>query len=94
MKNVDSTPDLVLTWTCISCPTIIEGTVGGHKIFYRERHQRWWVEVDDLEVANGTCEIREPLSADIARIVDAIWHPHIAESINAREDALHEGHGS
>jgi hypothetical protein len=90
VKNVDSTPDLVLTWTCLGAPIQIEGTVAGHRVYYRDRHDRWRVEVDDQVIAEGMSVIGDEPGFAVARIVEAVWHPYISDAFNAREDARYE----
>lgn len=88
------TPDLVLTFDTLGAPTQISGSVAGHHIYYRERHDRWRVEVDGITVAEGQDEVWHPSSDGtggmgyhVKHIIDSIWHPYLSDRFNEREDA-------
>ena len=60
-------PHLTLTVTTVAAPFQMEGLLGDIRWYYRARHGKWRIELDDQVVAGGT--VSE--SYDLA---DAIGH--------------------
>jgi hypothetical protein len=75
-------PHFTLAITCFSAPVQMEGTVGEHRWYYRERHDRWRLEIDDEVVAEGKSpdiEVDEEIDPDERR--RRYWRPDFARIV-------------
>lgn len=84
-------PDITLTFRTLGAPVQIDGMTGdGRTVYYRERHDRWRVEVDGEEIAAGTRGFHWTMADHIHALMGALWHPYMSDQFNAREDAQDE----
>lgn len=93
MNNMNDTPDMTVTVTCIAAPLQMEGKIGDTDIiwYYRGRHGRWRVECPrGTEIAHGTSDTEQDIPEAMRRVIEAIWHPFLCDRYNAREDAAHD----
>lgn len=85
LLHVDA--DLALRFDTLGAPVQISGFTGaGAPIYYRERHDRWRVEVAGEVIAEGTREFHWSMADHVHALVGALWHPYMSDQYNARED--------
>jgi hypothetical protein len=48
---------LELEMTSAAAPLQLEGTIDGHHVYFRERHDAWRLELDDHVIATGNVRV-------------------------------------